>query len=125
MLVEVLSGREFLVGFVQTMIGNACSDCSASTGVLEFAMALCLDCLSSYQLCVGCIHRRSTDDLTLDYLTKQLVHDSSASDGVHASVYIERHYHGIHLRGNDENSSLSVLEDWYARNTNGEDTALD
>ena len=126
MLVEVLSGREFLVGFVQTMIGNVCSDCSASTGVLEFAMALCLDCLSSYQLCVGCIHRRSTDDLTLDYLTKQLVHESSASDGIHASIYIVRHYQGTYSpRAYGEESSISVLEDWYARNTNDEETALD
>lgn len=120
-----ISGREILVGFVQNMIGVMCSDCSACTGVTVFAMALCLDCLSSYQLCENCIDRRPTYDPTLDRFTEELVHESSASDGVHASIYIGCLLNGNYLQEYGQMRSISVLEDWYARNTNDEETALD
>lgn len=92
---------------------------------MGFAMALCLDCLSNYQLCVACTDRRSTNDPTLDRLTEHLVHESSPSDRAHASIHIGRHYIDGYLREYDQERSISVLEDWYARNTNGGDTALD
>lgn len=121
-----IPGWDFIGGFIQNMIGVWCNDCPKCTTVETFAMALCLDCLSGYQLCEVCTRRFSTDNPTLDRLTEHLVHESSASDGVHASIYIGCHFnHNPWKPKYGEERSISVLEDWYATNMNGEDNALD
>jgi len=122
-----IPGWDFITGFIKNMIGVFCNDCPNCTTVGTFAMALCLDCLRGYQLCMVCTRRFSTDNPTLDRLTEHLVHESSASDGVHASIYIGCHFNHNNSRKREygEERSISVLEDWYARNMNGEDNALD
>ena len=117
----------FLVNFVWKIGGYSCEcspDCEWNP-VLGYAAALCLDCIGGYYLCEWAAHDRYVEVPTHDEAGEHLVHDCLPSDDPHEFISFGklRFNGGRHQRYGEE--SISVLENWYARNTNGADFALD
>jgi hypothetical protein len=116
----------FLQSFIANREGLICSACAKwhkFNG--DFAAASCLDCNGRYYLCETCVQEQSPKGpIHSDVLSQRLVHErpSSAAQHTHFSFgrrdYDMRRYYGVE-------TALSVLEDWYSRNTNGVDAALD
>jgi hypothetical protein len=116
----------FLHSFIANPEGLICSVCAMWNELYsEFAVAYCLDCNGRYYLCSHCVQEQfPKGPIQSEDLSQRLVHvsPSSAAQHTHFSVARRDHdtgrYHGME-------TALSVLEDWYARNTNGVDAALD
>lgn len=117
----------FLAGFVQNVGSFSCdccpdSECSEAVG---FALAICLDCTGGYYMCHQSAHKHYPSIPTHDDVSRCLVHECLPADDPHVYIWFGQHraYRPVPFYGVER--SISVLEDWYARNTNGEDAALD
>jgi hypothetical protein len=116
----------FLHSFIANQEGLICSVCAKwNESYLGFAVASCLDCNGRYYLCELCVHEQFPEGpVHSNVLSQRLVHErpSSAAQHTHLSFGYRygnpRNYYGVE-------TALSVLEDWYSRNTNGVDAALD
>jgi hypothetical protein len=76
-------------------------------------------------MCTNGARRHYPNIPTRDDVSQHLVHEYLQSDDIHEYVWFREHStHGSNQFYGVERS-MSVLEDWYARNTNGEDAILD
>jgi hypothetical protein len=119
--------KDFLLVLVRNIHGSVCECSSDCLSEIRCAAALCLDCTGGYSLCERAARRRYPTIPTRDEVSKHLVHNCSPSEDPHEYIFFGCHtsndgkeggYYGIR-------SSISMLEDWYARNSNGVDAALD
>jgi hypothetical protein len=116
----------FLHSFIANPEGLLCSVCAKwNESFRQFAVASCLDCNGRYYLCRICVKNQFPEGpIHSDVLSQRLIHErpSSAAQHTHLSFGWRygnpSHYYGLE-------TARSVLEDWYARNTNGVDAALD
>jgi hypothetical protein len=121
-----LDSAAFLFGFVRNVGGFLCDCSSECKRSFRFASAFCTACACGYHVCALGARRRFPDIPTRDDVSRYLVHECLPSDDPHEYVWFGRDElskEAYRLYG--VKRSISVLEDWYARNTNGEDATLD
>jgi hypothetical protein len=112
----------FLSGFVQNIGGFWC-DCSSCCNTIQiFAAAICLECTGGYYMCTNSAKKHYPSIPTQNDVSRHLMHECLASRDLHEYIWFGQGdgyiFYGVE-------SSMSILEAWYARNTNGEDTTLD
>jgi hypothetical protein len=125
--VDPYAVSKFLHSFIANPEGLICSVCAGwNKSYCGFAVASCLDCNGRYYLSDNCVMKQFPGgSIDIDVLSQQLVHERPSSAAQHT------HFSFGRLYGNPSNyyygveTALSVLEDWYSRNTNGVDAALD
>ena len=119
---------EFLEGFARVISSAPCECSSNCARDYQYVTALCLECTGGYFLCRKVANKRHHNGPTQDEVSKYLVHEFLPSDSPHEFVsfgyYTPRDGPGQLQRYGIE-TSMAILEDWYARNTMGEDAALD
>jgi hypothetical protein len=118
----------FLHSFIANPEGWGCSECSKrNKSYDDFAVASCLDCNGRHYLCRICVRKQfpeSKGPIHTDVLSQRLVHERPSSAAQHTHLSFGCRY-GNPLHHYGVETALSVLEDWYSRNTNGVDAALD
>lgn len=115
----------FLAGFIgyDDMICNShikCSDFKCA----DIALASCLDCSGHYHLCLKSADLQFSDIPDDTTMIGHIVHDHILSITSHTSIVFSRSTDGRHKFLGLE-SSISVLEDWYANNMAEANSALD
>jgi hypothetical protein len=117
----------FISGLVQSVRGFLC-DCSSQcqTRLDIFASAFCLDCGCGYYMCASSAQRHYNGVPTRDDVSRHLVHEYLPLDDPHKYIWFGRHERSeLYVQSYGVERSMSVLEDWYDRNTNGEEATLD
>jgi hypothetical protein len=116
----------FLHSFIANPEGLICDVCVEwNEFYREFAVASCLDCNARYYLCNICVQKQFPEDpIHIDVLSQRLIHERPSSAAEHTHFSFGRRYHNPSGYYGEE-TAVSVLEDWYARNANGVDAALD
>lgn len=116
----------FLSGFVQNVGGFSCDCPSRCRGTVGFTSAFCLDCTAGYYACSLDAQRCYRDLPTRDDVRRHMAHECLPSDEPHEYIWFGQYdYSEWDWKMYGVERSISVLEDWYARNTNGEDATLD
>lgn len=122
---KALSISDFLYAFFQNDESRFCSVCRRWDRETGYAVAVCLDCDGRYYLCQSCPLRRFPTGVTDDDLSRRVAHQHERPPSVDRhTLFLFGIYRAVML-DNKYVGELSVLEDWYARNTNGQDAALD
>ena len=118
--------RRFLSGFVLNLGASFCNCCRRCRYVDRFASALCLDCTGSYYICDHAAGEHYPNSPpTRDDVSRLLVHERLSTDGPHEYIWFGKHVEKVIDGFYGVESSLSVLEYWYARNSRCEDGTLD
>lgn len=117
---------DFMFGLARNTFGQFCSSCETQVTEYEvFLMAACIDCLEKYQLCDGCIRNLYLRYPDLDNLSRHVVHKVLPPDRTHTLFCFGHSRSGDFIKWHGVQAALSVLKDWYSRNLNSTDTAVD
>ena len=117
---------ELLSGFVQILGGYLCDCSSGCDELFGFASGFCLVCACCYCMFTLSAERHYPAIPTHDDVSKNLVHEYLPSDGHHEYIWFGGHvFSKTNWQCYGVEASITVLEDWYARNTNGEGATLD
>jgi hypothetical protein len=90
-----------------------------------YVAALCLDCTGGYYLCNRGFGKSYPGFATQNEVTKLLVHECLPSDKPHEYISFGNEVPDGGQQRYGFERSISLLENWYARNVNGADAALD
>jgi hypothetical protein len=119
---------QFLSSFAAACEYNTCSGCEEEVPEFQgqFSVTWCIDCNARYYLCHLCVEEQFLEvpvNVVNDSLSRRLNHGGLSSAAQHTHLcFGRRHFPSLSY---GVESALSKLGDWYARNTNGVDAALD